>query len=427
MSGLDSSAMSSLLSSLRVQAQANVAVLMTIHQPSTSVFYSFDWLLFLGGRGRVVYWGKPYEVMGYLAYYEFYPIYGPNSNPADFLMDLVCQEIYTYDGRTAFQFLVDTWDATAPQPSDAHTPADLLEHRTKSIQYSTSFCTQIGILMGRSWRLSKARVLSGWKIFEGMVLSIVTGLLWFQTPYEESSLQDKGGYFFFLMASFFYAAVFGSLISFPLARPVYIKEIRAAQYSPAAFYFSWSLVESPTRLILPIIYMSISFLFVGVNPNPLAIFSLIAALCFLILVGEAIGLFIGLMIFDLQQSLVVGNLACVILMLLGGFYTNSLPWFVDWVKYISPFYYTYDLCLQNDFNRPVPCSNGLTFPSCVIWNQTAYQYQLLDKLPKDEVWKGFGLHESIGYNFGIMFVFFISFKTIGYFALKFRRHNKTNE
>lgn len=107
MSGLDSSAMSSLLASLRVQAQANVAVLMTIHQPSTSVFYSFDWLLFLGGRGRVVYWGKPYEVMAYLAYYEFYPIYGPNSNPADFLMDLVCQEIYTYDGRTTFQFLVD--------------------------------------------------------------------------------------------------------------------------------------------------------------------------------------------------------------------------------------------------------------------------------------------------------------------------------
>lgn len=426
MSGLDSTAMTSLLESLRIQAHANVAVLLTIHQPSTSVFYSFDWLLFLAGRGRVVYWGKPNEVMSYLASYEFFPLYGPNSNPADFLMDLVCHPIYCNDGRTAFQFLVDMWDQSAPQLTEALTPADLMQPTTV-IQYTTTFKVQVWILIGRSWRLSKAKVFSTWKIIEGILLALITGLLWFQTPYEEASIGDKCGYFFFLIASFFYASVFSSVVNFPTERPVYIKEIRAAQYSPTAYFVAFSLVESPTRLFLPLCYIIVSFCLVGVNPRPLSIFGLLGSICLSGLVGEALGLLIGLLILDLQQSLVVANLTCITLMLLGGFYTERLPWFVDWVKYISPFHYTYDLCLQNDFNRPVPCNHGLSLPSCLYYDPYYQSYYVKDELSTHDLWSELGLTRSMKLNFLIMIMFFLILKFCAYLALVQRRHNKTTE
>jgi hypothetical protein len=353
-------------------------------------------------------------------------MYGPNSNPADFLMDLVCHPIYCYDGRTAFQFLVDTWEATAPQPTEALTPADLATPMT-TIQYTTGFSTQVWVLMGRAWRLSKAKIFSPWKTFEGILLALITGLLWFQTPFEESTIGDKGGYFFFVIASFFYASVFSSVVNFPVERPNYIKETRAAQYSPSAYFVAISVVESPARLILPLCYFAMSFSLVGINPDPLSIFGLIAGLCLSGLVGEALGLLIGLLILDLQHSLVVANLCCITLMLLGGFYTESLPWFIDGVKFISPFYYTYQLCLQNDFNRPIPCNNGYTLHSCMYFDDYYQSYFVKDQLSASELWQELGLTRPICINFAILLIYFIVLKILAYLALAYRKHNKTTE
>jgi ATP-binding cassette, subfamily G (WHITE), member 2 len=428
MSGLDSSSMLSLLASLRVQTESNVAVILTIHQPSSSVFYSFDWLLFLAGRGRVVYWGKPGDLMPYLAYYEFFPLYGPNSNPADFLMDLICQPILCYDGRTSFQFLIDIWDEYAPQPTNALTPADLVTNSLTAIPYTTSFVMQVWILMGRAWRLSKATIFSSWKIFEGVMLALVTGLLWYQTPYDESTVADKEGFFFFILASFFYSSVFSSVVNFPTERPVYIKETRAAQYSPAAYFIATTLTESPARLFLPLCYLTMSFSLVGINPNPRYAVGLIGSICLSGLVGEALGLLIGLLILDLQHSLVVANLCCITLMLLGGFYTENLPWFVDAVKYISPFYYTYQLCLQNDFYRPLPCVNGVSLPCCVYFDPYYQMYFIKEELTREELWEELGLTQrTIQTNLLILLLFFVTLKSAAYLALVHRKHNKTNE
>lgn len=351
--------------------------------------------------------------MAYLANYQFFPVCGPNSNPADFLMDLVSHPIYCYDGRTAFQFLVDTWEATAPQPNKATTPADLVI-QTTTIQYSTDSPTQVLILMGRTWRLTKAKIFCPWKIVEGILLALITGVLWFQTPYEESSIGDKGGFFFFIIASFFYASVFSSVVNFPVERPNYIKETRAAQYSSYAYYIAISLVGSLARLILPLCYFSMSFLLVGINPDPLSIFALISSLCLSGLVGEALGLLIGILILDLQHSLVVANLCCITLMLLGGFYTECLPWFVDSIKFFSPFYYTYQLCLQNDFNRPIPCNNGYTLRSCV---EDGHFYSIKDQITPAELWSELGLTRPIHINFLILLLYFFLLKILGYLAL----------
>ena len=86
-SGLDAAAAASIMGFLKETAERmHVAVICTIHQPSTSVFAGFDSVCFLTG-GKMAYLGKAVELSGYLSSVGK-PV-PSNSNPADHMLDLI--------------------------------------------------------------------------------------------------------------------------------------------------------------------------------------------------------------------------------------------------------------------------------------------------------------------------------------------------
>lgn len=85
-SGLDSTAAASLMKTMRGLAADRMTVMMSIHQPSSQVFYSFDKLVLLAD-GRMVFYGPPRQCLPYLAALGFVP--PADYNPADFVMDLI--------------------------------------------------------------------------------------------------------------------------------------------------------------------------------------------------------------------------------------------------------------------------------------------------------------------------------------------------
>lgn len=84
-SGLDSTTAQRIVSTLSEMAKVGRTVLMTIHQPSSSLFYSFHKLLLLTD-GSTVYFGKAAEAMDYFLGIGYAPLVP--MNPADFLLDL---------------------------------------------------------------------------------------------------------------------------------------------------------------------------------------------------------------------------------------------------------------------------------------------------------------------------------------------------
>ena len=85
-SGLDSTIAKQIVLSLWRLAKGGRTILMTIHQPSSSIFYMFNKLLLLS-EGSSLYFGNREDVMNYFSNIGFVP---PSvaMNPSDFILDL---------------------------------------------------------------------------------------------------------------------------------------------------------------------------------------------------------------------------------------------------------------------------------------------------------------------------------------------------
>lgn len=84
-SGLDSTTAQRIVSALSELASGGRTIVMTIHQPSSQLFYMFHKLLLLS-EGKALYFGKVSSVMDYFLDIGFAP--SVPMNPADFLLDL---------------------------------------------------------------------------------------------------------------------------------------------------------------------------------------------------------------------------------------------------------------------------------------------------------------------------------------------------
>ncbi|GFQ92171.1 ABC transporter G family member 21 [Trichonephila clavata] len=93
-SGLDSSTAHSVMKCLKTLANQNRSLVVTVHQPSSQIFYMFDKLLLLC-NGQVAYFGYANKVV------EYFSTLGmeiqPHYNPADFIMEQVKKDAEVTD------------------------------------------------------------------------------------------------------------------------------------------------------------------------------------------------------------------------------------------------------------------------------------------------------------------------------------------
>jgi ABC-type multidrug transport system ATPase subunit len=271
-SGLDSTTAVALVKLLQRLASAEqTTVLMSIHQPSSGMFLSFDSLLLLA-EGHVVYHGTPQESTHYLndrglACPEGY-------NAADHWMDLLVtdssleeeeefaksshflaqqrdsnhyhnsdslrnrkssahlkREKLQVSRRTTRQQLIDAWDAKAVseqmdasvafQPDAAASDLSLPVNK-----YNTSWTTQYRVLVHRALKNSRSAIFTPLNMIKSALLGIITGMMWFQLPYTERTVRDRSAYFFFTMTYWVFDSMFGALLAFPTERKV-IQKVRS--------------------------------------------------------------------------------------------------------------------------------------------------------------------------------------------------------
>lgn len=69
------------------------------------------------------------------------------------------------------------------------------------------------------------------------------------------------------------------------------------------------------------------------------------------LLFQTLGLVIGTAVKQFKRALTVTVLVALGSMLLGGFYTKRVPWWMDWARYVSMITYSFNILIRVEFEH----------------------------------------------------------------------------
>ena len=200
-----------------------------------------------------------------------------------------------------------------------------------------------------------------------------------------------------------------------------LQERASSSYHLSAYFMAKTTSEAPTRLCLPVIYMTISFWLAGIS-NRFALYILSTLISLLsVMAGEAFGLMIGASIDRLDRALTTSTVYILSMMLIGGFYVENVPGFVAWIKYFSPFKYAFDASRELIFDRDVPCDGSGELQDLCSVSDGLSNGNIDKSVPPEELLKFLRVHGGLGFNVGMLIVLGFVPRYLAFLALKFRK------
>ncbi|CAG8479463.1 7736_t:CDS:10 [Diversispora eburnea] len=332
-------------------------IVMVIHQPSSQVFELFDKLLLMAD-GHVVYYGERADLVDYLTT-QGYKCH-PNFNPADYILELLNDPKSKQKLIQAYMRHLES-DITGEKVVHKYSnrirdiPSIILTDETDDIiqsgplkikhKWEATFLQQFIILTERSFKQRSKVILSKLDLIQTFSLAFFCCLVWFQLPYDEKDIVDRYGSIFFTCTFWSFHPMINTITSFPLDLEVLKKERQSRSYRLLAYFLSKQSAELILAIIHPIFYVTIVYWVSGLIPNGSIIVSS--------LIAQSFGYLFGAAFLNVQKALIIATVFMLTTMLLGGFYVQSLPEGLSWMKYLSFSYYGYSLLMHIQFTSPL--------------------------------------------------------------------------
>jgi len=335
-SGLDSKSAAEIMQLLGVIAkELNVAIVCSIHQPSTRTFLAFDLTLLLS-KGRVAYFGAAKGALGYFKSLGFVPL--AQMNPADFLI-----EVSNPDFTSAKQVdnLIGKWEEIEKK-EDTDMIIDQSGSSVKGKTYAASLWWQIRVLCERTW-ISYMRDPGAYmgRAVLYVMMSIIFGVIYLGADREQNHVLD---YLFAIawgMATPSYMAVMIMPV-FSIETAVFDKEAKNGMYSPISYVVASALVQLPFVFVTSALSVIPYYWIVGLNDDPGRFFAFIFLQFTFLYTIESVCVVSSTLIPNFIIALgVVVSLLSNFFVFNGLFVTpDSVPWVFRWIEFISPHGYT---------------------------------------------------------------------------------------
>jgi len=374
--------------------QQGKTVITTIHQPTSAVFRSFDRLILLSDGyvvyfgdpvGSIEYLKKVDLACpdGYNAADHWMDLLvvdsGVQEEEEDANADIVDVDeekgardsllgpsqraSIMIDGTKSHLKLQKEWDGdaiarqmddTLVESSDDKSLDGMMTLPSNGSKYNTGWWTQYSILVHRALKNSRSAILTPLNLMKSIGLGLASGLIYWQTDYTEAEVQDirgehakccfwsllppaclqfqcvPSGLFFFTMTFWVFDAMFTALASFPEERIVIQKERSSGSYHLSAYFMAKTTSDMPVRVLLPLTYMVISYWMANIDSRFKIFVGSVGCALLSVVAGEAIGLCLGASVYDLQRAITVMTVGALFLMLVGGFFAENPPAWIDW-------------------------------------------------------------------------------------------------
>eukprot|EP00746_Dinoflagellata_sp_MGD_P132095 gnl/MRDRNA2_/MRDRNA2_65812_c0_seq1.p1 gnl/MRDRNA2_/MRDRNA2_65812_c0~~gnl/MRDRNA2_/MRDRNA2_65812_c0_seq1.p1 ORF type:complete len:656 (+),score=109.62 gnl/MRDRNA2_/MRDRNA2_65812_c0_seq1:101-2068(+) len=388
LSGLDAYAAYTVVETLRDIANSGVPVLCTVHQPSSEIFQAFDDVIIIHD-GEIVFQGPTKRLPGYLS--ELGHACPQNFNPADHVMFMLQKESVETTRR-----IKDHWH----QSSDN---GDLVRRIGAAARVGGSFSletpkknrrnflVQVGLLVARERRAvirNKAGLGArfGMSIFLALLYSWLFAGLGNGENCQEGKT-DPGACaaafqaHFGTLVSLGISAMMGSaqpvLLTFPLERPIFVREYASNYYGTVAYFLAKTLVELPLVFFVQLLMFSISYPIMKLQGN---FIELVLAAWLLAIASSSLALIVSCAVTQPQSAIQFGPLVLIPQMLFAGLFlpVGSIPSSLQWMQYLCPLKYAINLFGQIEFHHVKAAINkcdalsGIAQVQCKLENGNAY-------------------------------------------------------
>ncbi|CAK4030884.1 ABC transporter [Lecanosticta acicola] len=363
-SGLDGQAAFNIVRFLRKLADVGQAVLVTIHQPSASLFAQFDTLLLLARGGKTVYFGDIGENGSTIK--SYFGRYGapcpPNANPAEHMIDVVSGS-FSKD-RDWNQVWLSSPEYAAMTTELDHMIEDAASRPPGTTddghEFATSIWTQIKLVTHRNnlslyrnidYDMNKIALHIGSALFNGFTFWMINDSV--------QSLQLR------LFTIFSYIFVAPGVIAqlqplFLDRRDIFeVREKKSKMYHWFAFATGLIVSEIPYLVVCAILYFACWYYTVGFpadSDKAGAVFFVMLLYQFIYTgIGQAIAAYAPNAVFaSLANPLVISMLACFCGVLVP--YDQMQDFWKYWLYYLNPFNYLMgSMLVFTTFDAPVVC------------------------------------------------------------------------
>ncbi|KAF8409319.1 hypothetical protein HHK36_005393 [Tetracentron sinense] len=368
-SGLDSTTAQRIVSKLWELAEGGRTVVMTIHQPSSRLFYMFHKVLLLS-EGNPIYFGRGTGAMDYFSSIGYTPSIA--MNPSEFLLDLAngVSPDDSEDRTAVKQVLVSAYRINLADGLKAelqeignHHQVDLEDKQFA--RWSTTWRQQFSVLLRRGLKERKHESFSALKIGQILAVAFFAGLLWWQSGLAH--IQDQIGLLFFYSGFWGFFPLFQAIFTFPQERMMLMKERSSGMYKLSSYFMARIVGDLPMELVLPTIFVTITYWMGGLKPTAENFFHTLSVLLFSVLASQGLGLALGAMVMNLKSATTLGSVLMLSFLLASGYYVQNVPSFIAWIKYISLSHYSYKLLLESQYkpDDTYPCAPNVV---CLVQN-----------------------------------------------------------
>ena len=353
-SGLDSTTACVVVEALRDLAKArNVAVVASIHQPSSRLFLLFHGLLLLEKRG-LAYRGPTASAGDAFAGAPFGLPCPPGFSAPDWMMEVVVRGDLAGDAAVAALDAAYGPGTLSPPPALRAIDAPARRHR-----YAAPLSEQVAVLCARAWKEVKPKIFQRTSLQLHVGNATIGGLMWFQLGYRESDIWSRYSLAFAVPIAWVFFPLMDSLGFVPTAEIMLRKELSVNSFRLEA----WYLIQT-TYLLLPMfaqsmIYLIVFFALSGASANPLVFVAPYAVVVIALLTFQSIGLLLSAAVKPENLS-TCAMLFVTYCFLFTGFFIRLDETAVPWAAFCNPVFYILHLAVWSVFsidNKKFKCGN----------------------------------------------------------------------
>ncbi|KAJ3207273.1 hypothetical protein HDU67_007582 [Dinochytrium kinnereticum] len=367
-SGLDDQAAFNIVRLLKNLTKGGHALMVTIHQPSATLFSMFDRLLLLGRGGKTIYFGDigP-DCHTLISYFERAGAHAcePQSNPAEYILDCIGA------GTSKSSNVID-WFTTWKESPECAREMDIIRHaRHLASEYAAaqpkeisdadealrkdtpSALVKTNLVMKRMFTaFYRSPQYNLGRISFQIVAGLIIGLSFFQTTATPSGAQNR-------IFALFMTSVLG-VVLINLAQPVFIsqreyatREVTSGTYHPYSFALAMTTVEIPFALLAATAFFLVFYWTVGLNPDPDRVICFYLTLSAFTLWAVSFGQMVASFAPTLQIASAIVPLCTSILSLFAGVtipYSSMPVFYRTWLYWVDPYHYFIETLFVNDLH-----------------------------------------------------------------------------